>query len=1228
MAYYESNVLPEDTPANDSNTSTEFTLYVNNLPEELNEDGFLEIFNHYGKVFGHFYRPNSAWGYITYGACREAQNAIKELNNVPPLRLKVSLSRERGSKNMKFTNAPAHVDERHIVKQNNRCMSRPIIQTIGRGRPMDVFKRIEPNVGVPSYSYAPNNDLLYNYPTDPYTYNPYESAGPYANTNALWTRGELTISQNGKRHVSSGRGYTTYEIPEPNPEISNYISNVYEKRTSGLYEYGNDTLEDVVGKCKRCEKITKFTCERCHSFYCSKNCQVVDWPQHKIECQSVPALVTSVNSVNISQNQNEEQVHSRSISSIQVPLRRPKASTTTASQNIDMSSFNDQEIIDTTAKPQKNDIKYSKQSNGIKNTDQCDISPNKTNKTSIQNTSTPVQSRNGIMNTSRNDKNHSNQTIKEYPDKTIDRTKSDSPDAKKRQNFGVQDVTKMEKAIAFPKQMFLSKSEFTDVKVIVTSGREYWVQKVEDNDDIVVLMTSLQDTAEEMKKVKPVVGELYAVQYESIWHRAIVKSLDPLTVHYVDFGNDEVVNTNDFRKIPQLIDIPRYAAKIRLSEKGFEKHKTLAYEDIISVKMISIDTNKVINVEVQGENDTATVQCKNNGIAVPEVQNSALQVQKSVSEDSSAVLKALKSVKSLGLANDDTSKKTATTPKKPESIVNILSVGDSGGIVIHAELSNHVYSITLLSADTASNYEKLSQQLTDACEQAGRNSNYRPQVGDLVCGKSVLYKEWVRGYVLSLEAPLKLAVIDHARTMEVVKIVPCPDNFMDICAFGVKCKMINTERKFAKGKHYEITVLARKNQNEIEIKIIDGVVGNVMAVVKPWTPAPEQKGLQYSTLKNKSEVYLTAFRSHFAMFVRPSEDKKHYHHVMQSVAKCAQSASLLSEPPVVGQMVIAHYVDDNYYRAIVTKVEESKIAISYVDFGNTEVTNIKKLKVLSDELKQLQSCVGKIVLKDVPQDVPMTKEISQYLGHLVSAEISLICNFEGIPSKDGVYLKTADGECINKTISEMLVPSWNKAEKEETKCYMKADLNVAAIGTVGDVVNAIVLNCIEDGYTYAMCPVDFELMSHVLSVMPQMMSEYCEKSKYYIPRETELCLVHYDDAWNRAICCRRTETVGSSSVFFVDYGSLEIVPHKDIRLMPKDFLTPNAIANICNIVNLAPTNNEGKYSPEIEKRISELVENGGSVQIKIVECNADDGYYNVEMPTIRDQLIKEGLITQ
>lgn len=46
----------------------------------------------------------------------------------------------------------------------------------------------------------------------------------------FYYRGKVTITRDGKRHVSYGRGYTSYEIPEPHPETEIMIKKIYDKR--------------------------------------------------------------------------------------------------------------------------------------------------------------------------------------------------------------------------------------------------------------------------------------------------------------------------------------------------------------------------------------------------------------------------------------------------------------------------------------------------------------------------------------------------------------------------------------------------------------------------------------------------------------------------------------------------------------------------------------------------------------------------------------------------------------------------------------------------------------------------------------------------------------------------------------------------------------------------------------------------------------------------------------
>ena len=53
-------------------------------------------------------------------------------------------------------------------------------------------------------------------------------------------------------------------------------------------------------------------------------------------------------------------------------------------------------------------------------------------------------------------------------------------------------------------------------------------------------------------------------------------------------------------------------------------------------------------------------------------------------------------------------------------------------------------------------------------------------------------------------------------------------------------------------------------------------------------------------------------------------------------------------------MVCALYQNDqNYYRAIVIKVEASKIMVKYVDYGNDETTTMENLFILPEYLKEV-----------------------------------------------------------------------------------------------------------------------------------------------------------------------------------------------------------------------------------------------------------------------------------
>lgn len=69
----------------------------------------------------------------------------------------------------------------------------------------------------------------------------------------------------------------------------------------------------------------------------------------------------------------------------------------------------------------------------------------------------------------------------------------------------------------------------------------------------------------------------------------------------------------------------------------------------------------------------------------------------------------------------------------------------------------------------------------------------------------------------------------------------------------------------------------------------------------------------------------------------------------------------------------------------------------------------------------------------------------------------------------------------------------------------------------------------------------------------------------YTPQDNELCIAKYENEYFRRVCLKSDYSETSSQILFVDYGNLEVVEHKDVRPMLKDFMEPNRLMTLCLI---------------------------------------------------------------
>ncbi|XP_066581279.1 uncharacterized protein [Prorops nasuta] len=1173
----------------------ECRIYIRDIPVELNTEGLVQLFSDYGSVKSVLFPKNATWAYITYEKHAEAERAIRSLHQQLPLNLHVSLAQDKKP-----------TDPRRIASTGLKSPFIPLKDDkISLSIPSSIESNISQNSVVKNLPPAYTNSLCtfqqnlqYPVPIDNDCFNPYEAPEKYGDTNNLWTRGNVTVTKDGRKHVSFGRGYVYYELPAPDPAIESYINKVYEKRTKDIYVHGVDELSHNCGKCLHCGKATIFTCQRCMAFYCTRDCQISDWHKHRSECQPIPPLVKLEEAAAITNG------NSNTMISFQ-PLRRPKKFDISATKE---SVPNGENLINKTVAPLEN-LKASNQPQLplVNLMDNVSIT---TNSEIIQaehkNNQIAEKHKNGqeqtLLNCSKVSENFDTPPLKNMYNRNSSSLQNESTDnsnkiqaVKHKTNVSDEikplrkplDAVQVEESLGFRKLSFLPDDTFVEVQIIISEDNGYWVQKLDNWKKFEDMSLKLQEVAEKSQKAKPQLKNLYAIKFKEMWYRVVVLELNPTKVRFVDYGHTEVITQNDFYLIEEFKAIPGFAKKIRIINAK-PNQKRLVENDVISVKKISINADSnIINVEIKEEHEIITPS------------NTVLSLPQKKEPDNFEL----------------------------KSVMDILQVDTEGLIQIH-EITDNIARATLLPTVSESIYEKLLYTLPEECKKMEGRLNKEAKINDLICGKREEDGEWFRGYIKSLGPPIKLSLVDEAREMGIVEVAPYPEKFNDLYTLGVICQVKSDSTvSLAATNSYQFKVLKCNKQNsefiaEIQIQLEDNTKTEVM--VKAYKHFTEQKKILYAKLKSGSKVCIASFRSQKIIYLRPLDpnEVERYTRLMQKVSKYASELESLRVPPVVGQMVLSKYIDNNYYRGVVKQVEKQNALVCYIDFGNFEFCSFKELKPLPEELQIERSCAVKITLKGVASDVPMTKETSDYLTELTGTETPIICTFDDGPEVNSVVLKLENGQNLNEKLHKMLTePSWTKPD--DNQCYMVSDLPACSLGKVGDTTNVMVLATVEEGVVYIMGPMDREITSHIFDLMPELLKKHCENTDHYIPRQNELCLAFHGNKWYRAVCLDPKIAVDTAQIFFVDHGNVDAVKHTNLRLMVRDFMSPEALGNICSIKDFGQRDSSGQYAPELLKRLTQLMKD--VVRITIVSFEGD-GAYCVDLPDIRATLIKENLL--
>ncbi|XP_058834470.1 zinc finger MYND domain-containing protein 10 homolog [Topomyia yanbarensis] len=105
-------------------------------------------------------------------------------------------------------------------------------------------------------------------------------------SNSIWN----TANKYGWRKIIENHKQIFINISSQElSEMAKRLSTAY--NTDLLEKYSSTEQSDLHTYCSTCKKTAEKKCSKCESvFYCSRDCQVKDWPQHKELCHQLKAL--------------------------------------------------------------------------------------------------------------------------------------------------------------------------------------------------------------------------------------------------------------------------------------------------------------------------------------------------------------------------------------------------------------------------------------------------------------------------------------------------------------------------------------------------------------------------------------------------------------------------------------------------------------------------------------------------------------------------------------------------------------------------------------------------------------------------------------------------------------------------------------------------------------------------------------------------------------------------
>ncbi|XP_033005518.1 tudor domain-containing protein 1 isoform X2 [Lacerta agilis] len=331
--------------------------------------------------------------------------------------------------------------------------------------------------------------------------------------------------------------------------------------------------------------------------------------------------------------------------------------------------------------------------------------------------------------------------------------------------------------------------------------------------------------------------------------------------------------------------------------------------------------------------------------------------------------------------------------------------------------------------------------------------------------------------------------------------------------------------------------------------------------------------------------------------------------------------------PAVGDLCCAQFTEDKqWYRAsVLSCISEKTALVGYVDYGNTEVLPLNKLRPIIPKFMELPVQAIKCTLAGVkPVSGTWSLESTSVMKKLVQNKVLTI---RVINEKDKTFVVKLTDESRTPTInvskyllelecaveeattaSAVLETSIGTLQKMSGQQLDKIDWSRVTL-TDKQVVNVFV--CVLYNPSKFYCQLLDNNGLNALEELNISLAAYCNKTAPTISKVTkgDVCCAYFsgDGRWYRALV-EEASSFETFKVLFVDYGNCEEVTLDKIRQITSTFMKLPFQAIECSLSGVRPINKEWTAEAtttlqtfiagkKTQARVVSLTTNGAEVEL-------------------------------